>query len=248
MAKVTASRRRAGAWSWRLDREAAAPESARNALAQLCGTYWAPLYGFIRSRGYSVHDAQDLTQGFFCHLIEHQIYARADRTRGKFRSFLLASVKHFLNDAYGRARALKRGGDCEFLPLHDEQAQAAEASFCRSTAPGMDTAEDRLFERQWAETLIDATLGALGAEFEAEGKGALYRSLEVFVGGSPDPPPSYEKLAAQLAMPAVTVRSHVGRLRARYRELLRAELRRTVDSEDAVDEELRELLRVLTAG
>ncbi len=132
--------------------------------------------------------------------------------------------------------------------MHDEQAQAAEASFCRSTAPGMDTAEDRLFERQWAQTLIDATLGALRAEYEAEDKGALYKSLEVFVGGSPHPLPSYEELAAQLAMPAATVRSHVGRLRARYRELLRAELRRTVDSEDAVDEELRELLRVLTAG
>ena len=217
-------------------------------MAQLCGTYWAPLYGFIRSRGYSVHDAQDLTQGFFCHLIEHQIYARTDQTRGKFRSFLLASVKHFLNDAYGRARALKRGGDCEFLPLHDEQAQAAEASFCRGTAPGMDTAEDRLFERQWAQTLIDTTLGALRAEFVAEGKGALFRSLEVFVAGSADALPSYEELSAQLAMPAVTVRSHVGRLRVRYRETLRAEIRQTVDSEGAVDEELRELLRVLTAG
>lgn len=228
-------------------REAAAPKSAQTALAQLCGTYWAPLYGFIRSRGYSLHDAQDLTQGFFCHLIEHQIYARTDQTRGKFRSFLLASVKHFLADAYGRARALKRGGDCEFLPLHDDLAQAAEASFCRSTAPGLDTAEDRLFERQWAQTLIDATLGKLKEGYEVEGKGALFRTLEVFAGGKTDPPPTYEQLSAQLAMPEVTVRSHVGRLRARYRELLRAELRRTVESEEEVDQELRELLRVLTA-
>ena len=228
-------------------REEASSASARKALAQLCGTYWAPLYGFIRSRGYSVHDAQDLTQGFFCHLIEHQIYARTNPTRGKFRSFLLASVKHFLADAYGRERALKRGGGCEFLPLHDEQAQAAEASFCRSTTPGMDTAEDRLFERQWAQTLIDTTLGRLAAGYVAEGRGELFRSLEVFVEGSADPPPSYEQLSAQLAMPAATVRSHVGRLRARYRELLRAELRRTVETEEEVDQELRELLRVLTA-
>ena len=228
-------------------KETAAPNSARDALAQLCATYWSPLYGFIRSRGYAVHDAQDLTQGFFCHLIEHQIYARTDQTKGKFRSFLLASVKHFLNDAYGRARALKRGGDCEFLPLHDEQAQAAEASFCRSTAPGMDTAEDRLFERQWAQTLIDATLGRLKGEYGADGKSALFESLAVFVGGNADALPSYEQLSAQLAMPEGTVRSHVGRLRARYRELLRAELRRTVDTEKEVDEELRELLRVLTA-
>jgi DNA-directed RNA polymerase specialized sigma24 family protein len=228
-------------------RELAAPELARDALAQLCGTYWAPLYGFIRGRGYSVHDAQDLTQGFFCHLIEQRIYARTDQTKGKFRSFLLASVKHFLNDAYGRARALKRGGNYEFLPLHDEQAQAAEASFCRSTAPGLDTAEDRLFERQWAQTLIDTTLGKLTAGYEAEGKGTLFRSLEVFVRGGAAPLPSYEQVSGQLAMPAATVRSHVGRLRARYRELLRAELRRTVETEEEVDQELRELLRVLTA-
>ncbi len=227
--------------------EAAAPEAAQNALAQLCKTYWTPLYGFIRSRGYSVHDAQDLTQGFFCHLIEAQIYARTDQAKGKFRSFLLASVKHFLNDAYGRAHALKRGGGGEFLPLHDEQAQAAEASFCRSTAPGMDATGDRLFERQWAQTLIDTTLGRLTAGYEAEGKGALFKSIEVFVRGSADPLPAYEQLSAQLAMPAATVRSHVGRLRARYRELLRAELRRTVETDEEVDQELRELLRVLTA-
>ncbi len=228
-------------------RAVGAQESAQHALAQLCRTYWVPLYGFIRSRGYSVHDAQDLTQGFFGHLIEHQICARTDQTRGRFRSFLLASVKHFLNDAYGRERALKRGGGYEFLPLHDEQAEAAEASFCRSTTPGSDTAEDRLFERQWAQTLIDTTLGRLTAGYEAEGKGALFRSLEVFVRGSADPLPSYEQLSAQLAMPAATVRSHVGRLRGRYRELLRAELRRTVETEEEVDRELRELLRVLTA-
>ncbi len=228
-------------------RDAAAQAPAQNALAQLCGTYWSPIYGFIRSRGHSVHDAQDLAQGFFCHLIEHQIYARTDQTKGKFRSFLLASVKHFLNDAHGRARALKRGGECEFLPLHDAQAEAAEASFCRSTVPGQDMAEDRLFERQWAQTLVDATLLRLKDEYEDAGKGALFRSLEVFVGSRADALPAYEELSAQLGMPAVTVRSHVGRLRARYRELLRAELGRTVGTEGEIDQELRELLRVLTA-
>ena len=228
-------------------RQAEAPGAAQTALAELCQTYWAPLYGFIRGRGYGLHDAQDLTQGFFCHLIEHQIYARVDRTKGKFRSFLLAAVKHFLNDAYDREHALKRGGGCEFLPLQEEQAVAAEALFQSSAAPGTDTTGDRFFERQWAETLVATTLGRLAAEFEAEGKGPLYKALEAFVQGSADPLPSYDQLATRLVMPAATVRSHVNRLRARYREGLRAELRRTVESDEEVDEELRELLRILTA-
>ena len=224
-----------------------AADLAQGALSQLCQTYWAPLYGFIRSRGYSVHDAQDLTQGFFVHLIEHQIYTRADRQKGKFRSFLLASLKNFLLNAYAREQALKRGGACEFLPLHEEQAVAAEALFKSTAVPGALVTEDRLFERHWAETLIRAALDRLQAEFTAEGKGALFAALEGFLRTGAQPLPTYDELAARLAMPAATIRSHVTRLRARYREVLRAELRRTVDSEAEVDEELRELLRILTS-
>ena len=227
-------------------READAGNTAQVALAQLCRTYWSPLYGFVRGRGYSVHDAQDLTQGFFCHLIERRLYAHTDQTKGKFRSFLLASLKHFLADAYDREHALKRGGACEFLPLHEEQVTNAEAMFQGSTVPGVSAAEDQLFERQWAETLVATALGQLAAEWAAEGKAVLYKTLEVFVRGSAEPLPSYDELAGRLAMPAVTIRSYVNRLRARYRALVRAELRRTVDSQEAVDEELHELLRVLT--
>ena len=133
--------------------------------------------------------------------------------------------------------------------MHDEQAQAAEASFCRSTAPGMDTAEDRLFERQWAQTLIDTTLGALkDADSRRKARARFTGASKFSWGAAPVRCPPTKQLAAQLAMPEVTVRSHVGRLRARYRELLRAELRRTVATEEEVDQELRELLRVLTAG
>ena len=226
-------------------REPDADHSAQTALAQLCRTYWSPLYGFVRGRGYSEHDAQDLTQGFFCHLIEHRIYAHTDQTKGKFRSFLLASVKHFLADAYDREHAIKRGGACEFLPLHEEQAATAEALFQSSVAPGLRPAEDQLFERQWAETVVNTALGRLAAEFAEEGKASLFKALGAFVRGSADPLPSYDQLAQQLGMPATTVRSHVNRLRARYRVLVRAELRRTVERADAVDEELHELLRVL---
>ena len=217
------------------------------ALAQLCQTYWPPLYGFIRGRGYGVHDAQDLAQGFFVHLLEHRLYERTDRSKGKFRSFLLASLKNFLADNYDRDHALKRGGACEFVPWHEEQATAAEAMFQSSAVPGISASEDRLFERQWAETLIAAALGRMATEYAAEGKAALFRTLEVFLRSGAEPPPSYEQLAHRLDMPAATIRSHVGRLRARYRVLVRAELRRTLGSEEAVDEELHELLRVLTA-
>src|SRR5437016_6156907 len=145
----------------------AAPEIARAALAQLCQTYWAPLYGFVRSRGYSVHDAQDLTQSFFAYLIEHKIYTRVDRQKGKFRSFLLASLKNFLADASDRERTLKRGGGRDFLPLHEEQAEEAESLFqTRSSA----TNEDRVFERTWAETLVTDSLEQLSSYYKTEGK------------------------------------------------------------------------------
>ncbi len=113
------------------------PQIAQTALAQLCQTYWAPLYGFVRSRGYSVHDAQDLTQSFFAYLIEKKIYNRADRQKGKFRSFLLASLKNFLADSRDREQALKRGGGRDFLPLDEDQAEEAESLFCRMAEEAM---------------------------------------------------------------------------------------------------------------
>ena len=170
---------------------------AQRALAQLCQTYWAPLYSFIRSRGYALHDAQDLTQGFFAHLIEHQIYTRADRQKGKFRSFLLASLKNFLLNEHAREQALKRGGACEFLPLHEDQAVAAEALFKSTAVPGALAIEDRLFERQWAETLIRTAFGRLAAEFTAEKKGALFDALEGFLRTGANPLPTYDELAAR---------------------------------------------------
>src|SRR5439155_20153555 len=124
------------------------PETAQSALAELCQTYWAPLYSFVRSRGHSVHDAQDLTQSFFAYLIERKIYACVDRQKGRFRSFLLASLKNFLADASDRERTLKRGGGQNFLPLHEEQIKEAESLF--QNHRGAST-EDRLFDRSWAE-------------------------------------------------------------------------------------------------
>jgi RNA polymerase sigma factor (sigma-70 family) len=221
----------------------AEPEIAQVALAEFCRTYWAPLYGFVRSRGQSVHDAQDLTQSFFAYLLEHKVYARADRQKGRFRSFLLASLKNFLADAADRERTLKRGGAQIFLPLHEEQAQEAESLF--QTHSGMSD-EDRLFDRSWAEALVAAALERLSADYKREAKEQLFRELRIFIAGGAGPPPTYAELTDRLGIAESTLRSHVTRLRARYREALRAEVRRTVDGERQVDQELRELLHVLT--
>jgi RNA polymerase sigma factor (sigma-70 family) len=226
-------------------RSQAEPEVARAALAELCQTYWAPLYSFVRSRGYTVHDAQDLTQSFFAYLIERKIYARVDRRKGRFRSFLLASLKNFLADASDRDRTLKRGGGRDFLPLHEEQIKDAESLF--QNHRGTST-EDQIFDRGWAEALVTAGLERLSADYKRESKEKLFNELRIFVAGCAGPLPAYAELAARLGLTESTLRSHVARLRARYREALRAEVRRTVDTEAEVNEELHELLHVLTRG
>jgi len=226
-------------------RSEAEPEMAEAALADLCRGYWAPLYGFVRSRGYTVHDAQDLTQSFFAYVIERKVYARANRQKGRFRSFLLASLKNFLADAVDRERTLKRGGAQIFLPLHEEQAREAESLF--QTHSGISN-EDRLFDRSWAEALVAVGLERLAADYKRESKEELFNELRIFLTSSAEPLPTYAELAVRLRMVESTLRSHVTRLRTRYREVLRAEVRRTVDTEAEVDEELHELVRVLTGA
>ena len=222
------------------------PEVVGAALGQLCETYWPPLYTFVRNRGYSPHDAQDLTQSFFAYLIEHKTYSRVDREKGKFRAFLLASLKHLLADARDREQRLKRGGGHEFLPLHEQQIDEAETMFQTHCAGGATTDEDLLFERSWAETLVIGALTHLATSYQSEGKEKLFHELKPFVTGGAGTLPTYEELSGRLGAPASTLRSDVTRLRARYREALRAEVRRTVGTEAEVDDELRELLRILT--
>lgn len=233
-------------WSMVLAASGDESDLARAALAELCQTYWAPLYTFVRSRGHSPHDAQDLTQSFFAYLIEHKIYARADREKGKFRSFLLASLKNFLGHAYEREQTLKRGGAYTFLPLDEARAEAAESLFQTHFASDAPPAEDQLFEKSWAEAVVEAALGRLEAEQKAEGKEKVFAKLRMFLTGSAEPLPTYDELATRLDLAASTLRSQVTRLRARFREFLRAEVRRTVETEAEVEAELHELFRVLT--
>jgi len=221
------------------------PETAQAALAELCQTYWVPLYNFVRGRGYTVHDAQDLTQSFFAYLIEREIYTRVDRQKGRFRSFLLASLKNFLSNVSDRERTLKRGGGQSVLPLHDEQIEEAESLF---QSYSTTSNEDQLFDRSWAEALVATGLERLSAEYRDNSRKKLFSELKIFLAGSAEPLPAYAELATRLGTTESTLRSHVTRLRARYREVLRDEVRRTVDTEAEVDQELHELLRVLTRG
>jgi RNA polymerase sigma-70 factor (ECF subfamily) len=214
------------------------PEATK-ALAQLCETYWPPIYSFIRRRGYAPSDAQDLTQSFFAYFLQTKAYARAQPVHGKFRSFLLASVKNFLANDWDREQTLKRGGDYRFVSLNSE---TAEAFYDAAAAP--DSKAEHLFDLRWATTLMTGALNSLRQELEAEGKIKLFEQLSNFLtGGSVIA--SYDEVSASIGLPRATVKTHVHRLRLRYREIVRGEVARTVSSSDEIDEELRYLRSIL---
>jgi RNA polymerase sigma-70 factor (ECF subfamily) len=214
------------------------PEAA-NALAQLCEMYWPPIYSFIRRRGYAPSDAQDLTQSFFAYFLRTKAYVRTDRLHGKFRSFLLASVKNFLADNWDREQAIRRGGRYQFVSLDQE---AGETFYDAASAP--DSTAERLFELRWAKSLTAGALNSLRQELQAEGKAELFEHLKKFlIGGSVLP--SYDEASARMGLPRATIKTHVHRLRQRYREIVRREVARTVSSPHEVDEELHYLCNVL---
>jgi RNA polymerase sigma factor (sigma-70 family) len=222
-------------------------EMADAALARLCRDYWPPLYTFARRRGHSPADAQDLVQGFFAYLLHSKAYTQTDRKRGKFRSFLLASLKNYMADIWDRERALKRGGDYEFVLL-DEEIDAVETLYAReSQCVGMNLDDERHYEQAWAAALVARALERIGAEFRNAPKMRLFSGLKPFLIGGVGLP-SQEAVARQLAMPIDTLRSHLSRLRGRYRELLREEVASTIGAAEDVDEELRHLCRILTGA
>ena len=213
------------------------------ALAELCRDYWPPIYAFIRRRGFNSHDAQDLTQAFFVYLIESKAYARADREQGKFRTFLLVVLKRFLSDAYEREHRLKRGGDRQFVFL-DKDVAAAEALYESGAMTVKGGDEERLFDWDWAEALVARSMKALRAEYAIAAKARIFTELQMFLTGG-QRLPTQEQVAARLDVPVETLRSHLSRLRARYRDILRGEIGRTVATEEEVDAELRYLCEML---
>ena len=213
---------------------------ARAALEELYRLYCYPVYSFIRRRGHGRQDAQDLTQDFFVHLLEKGTLARADVQRGRFRSFLLGALDHFLGHAAERARAAKRGGGCRLVFLDDD---AAESSY-QLTAPEGMTAE-KIFDARWASAMVETAFARLRGELELEGKGHLFEALKGFLLGQEEA--SYQQVADALSLSLGALKTVIHRLRARYRTLLREEVARTVADPADVDDELR-YLRVALRG
>ncbi len=215
--------------------------AAGQALSDLCRIYWRPLYLFLRREGVGSEDAQDLTQGFFTMLIQDRTYRRADRERGRFRSFLLGALKHFLADARDLARAQKRGGG----RVHEVFDQEAIAEVEAQVPIGDRWSSSVLFDREWAAALLRQTLDRLAQESALAGKTALFDELRPYLAGASDETIPYQEISQRLHRNAVTLRSDVSRLRTRYRAILREEIAGTVREAEEIDEELRYLWQVL---
>jgi RNA polymerase sigma factor (sigma-70 family) len=211
---------------------------AREALEELCRAYWYPLYAFVRSRGYSAVDAQDLTQSFFARFIETDGFASADRERGRFRSYLLGAMKHFLANEWHRAQTQKRGGQVRFIEWDalDPEARYAGASK-QSDNP------EHLFDREWALETITGALQALRYEMAKAGKSEQFDALKGSLSGQDESPRA--QIAARLDMSEGAVKVAVHRLRQRYRTLLRAAIAQTVSNEADLDEEMGYLVEIL---
>lgn len=217
---------------------------ALTALSELCTVYWRPLYLFLRRQGIDPDDAQDLTQGFFADLIENRAYVRADRNKGRFRSFLLGALKHFVADARDHDQAKKRGGGTVRVPINEAAMVEAEAHY--GSANGWSA--DHTYEREWAAALLRRAFERLEQESALAGKSALFDSLKFHLSGTNGTAGAYEEISRRLGRPLATLRSDVARLRIRYRAILREEVGGTVKEQSQVDDELRYLCQVVAAN
>ena len=213
---------------------------AEDALEKLCRAYWYPLYVYVRRRGYPPHDAQDLTQSFFERLLGKKYLSGVDRNKGKFRSFLLAALEHFLANDWRRSQAQKRGGGVNFISLDDDSLEGQYLQLAAALPPG------KLYERQWAATLLEQVLAQLRAEFVAADKEALFQELKIFLTGEKRTI-AYAELGARLGTTEAALKMAVNRMRHRYGELLREEIAKTVSSPEEIEEELRALFAALSS-
>jgi RNA polymerase sigma factor (sigma-70 family) len=230
---------------WSVVNRAGAASSVESltALDRLCHQYWQPLYYFVRRRGYSEPDAQDLTQGFLARLIEKGLLGAADRERGRFRTFLLTALENYLTNEWDRAHRQKRGGGQPLFSL--EHAESAEAGYQFLLA---DTATpDQLYDRRWAQAILEAVLRRLREEFEGRDRGGKFDVLKEFLF-SDRGETSYTEAAARLGLSVSATKSAIYRLRQRYGELFGDEIAQTVARPDEVDDEIRHLLAVLEAS
>ena len=212
---------------------------ARNALEQLCRAYWFPIYAFVRRQGHNPHDAQDLTQEFFARLLEKKSLAGADPSKGRFRSFLLASLKHFLANEWDKAKAQKRGGGQVMIPIDIKSAENSGGF-----EPADNLTAEKIFERRWALTLLEQVLRRLRAEYVRDDREKLFEQLKPTLT-EVSRSVRYTEIAARLGTSEGAVKVAVHRLRQRYRELLRAEIADTVASPGEVEDEIRNLFAAL---
>lgn len=220
-------------WTVVLEACQGADPDSTEALERLCATYWYPLFAYLRRSGREAADAQDLTQSFFLHLLENNRLHSVSPAKGKFRSFLLASLRNFLANEFDRSRALKRGGQFVFIPLDLETGEARyQVDHSRQLSP------DRAFEQSWALALLQTVLERLRAEYAAQEKIALFEALQTYLSGNQAAVP-YAEMAMRLGVSEGAVKMAVLRLRRRFGELLREEISRTVSRPEEIDDEIR---------
>ncbi|MGB8370600.1 MAG: sigma-70 family RNA polymerase sigma factor [Limisphaerales bacterium] len=215
---------------------------ARNALEKLCRAYWFPIYAFVRRQGHGPHDAQDLTQEFFARLLEKNYLAGADPAKGRFRSFLLASLKHFLANEWDKTKAQKRGGGQVMIPMDIKRAENSGGF-----EPADNLTAENIFERRWALTLLEQVLRRLRAEYVRDGREKLFEQLKPTLTET-SRTVGYAEIATRLGTTEGAVKVAVHRLRQRYREVLRAEIADTVASPGEVEDEIRNLFAALAGG
>ncbi len=213
---------------------------AEAALETLCRIYWYPLYAYVRRQGHPPEDAQDLTQEFFARLLEKEFLKFADQARGRFRSFLLKSLQHFLVNEWVRGQAQKRGGGQQILPLDEESAERIYQQ-----EPSASLAAQSLYDKRWAVTLLDRAMERLGADYAAAGKRDVFDHLKhlLLTEGSGE---IYHEAAHQSGLSEGAVKVAVHRLRQRFRAAVRAEIAQTVATPEKVDEELRCLMTAMS--
>lgn len=213
--------------------------AARAALEKLCRTYWPPLYSFVRRSGHAPADAQDLTQGFFLQLLQRDFLDGVDPRKGKFRSFLLASLRHYLSNERDRDRAQKRGGGLAPVSI---DAQDAEGRYLHEPADPLTP--EKLYERRWALTVLDQALARLQNEYAASGRGAIFEKLKGELTNTAERPPHAE-IGRDLGLTPGAVKVAAHRLRQRFGEMLRAEIAETVARPEDIEEEIQHLFQAL---
>jgi RNA polymerase sigma-70 factor (ECF subfamily) len=240
MQAVSTSRFKTTSWTLVLAAGGLPTTDSRQALARLCQLYWQPVYTFVRRNGYDRDQSQDLTQEFFARLLEKDYLLNADRERGRFRSFLLTAVKHFLVNEWERAHALKRGGGQVSVSIDLVEAE-------RWYAPTVveQATPETLFDRRWALSLLERVMGKLRAEFTATGKADQFDRLSMFLRRE-SKSARYEEQAEQMGTSAVALRMAVHRMRRRYRDLLREEIAETVSTPEEIDDEIHFLLAAVS--